>query len=95
METYIILIPVGFKNARKTCENLQDSRFNNATDLRNEIYRQLNINLNANLDDDDFEGDVEGIIATNLNDFMDGYNDQFLDGGGYFLGYVQVKKEQS
>ena len=82
METRIVLISVDYVNARKTCEQIQNEKFDSRDIARKRIEELLN------------EDEVGHISIFRLTDFMDEVNDQNLDNlTEYFISYIQINLE--
>jgi hypothetical protein len=82
METCIVLISVDYVNARKTCEQIQNEKFDSRDIARKRIKELLN------------EDEVGHISIFRLTDFMDEVNDQNLDNlTEYFISYIQINLE--
>jgi len=90
--TYIVLIPTGISNARKICEQYENSQFNQvgALNIKNSLTDTCKLlygdDFNTSIDD---EGIIHEIEVETLTDFMDRCNDQELNLDEYFIGYVQ------
>ena len=82
METCIVLISVDYDNARKTCEQIENEKFDSRDIARKRIKELLN------------EDEVGHISIFRLTDFMNEVNDQYLDNlTEYFMSYVQINLE--
>jgi hypothetical protein len=82
METCIVLISVDYDNARKTCEQIENEKFDSREKARIIIKELLN------------EDEVGHISIFRLTDFIDEVNDQNLDNlTEYFMSYVQINLE--
>ena len=84
MKTFILLIPVVYFDARKTCEHTQ-----------NEIYKDVQTalaDIHEKLERGGKDGKDENVLLYELSEFMDEVNNQELDNlTNYFMGYVQFK----
>ena len=82
METCVVLISVINSNARKTCEQIQNEKFDSRDIARKRIKELLN------------EDEVGHISIFRLTDFIDEVNDQNLDNlTEYFISYIQINLE--
>jgi hypothetical protein len=82
METCIVLISVDYDNARKTCEQIENEKFDSRENARRIIKELLN------------EDEVGHISIFRLTDFIDEVNDQNLDNlTEYFISYIQINLE--
>jgi hypothetical protein len=82
METCIVLISVDYDNARKTCEQIENEKFDSRDTARKRIKELLN------------EDEVGHISIFRLTDFIDEVNDQNLDNlTEYFISYIQINLE--
>jgi len=82
METCIVLISVDYDNARKTCEQIENEKFDSRDIARKRIKELLN------------EDEVGHISIFRLTDFIDEVNDQNLDNlTEYFISYIQINLE--
>lgn len=83
MTTSIILIPVVFSNARKTCNLIQNQKYKNTTELRDFLSKELILKE---------EDENEDVLIYDLNEFMEEVNDEQLDIlTSYFISYVQFE----
>ena len=79
METCIVLISVDYVIARKTCEQIENEKFDSRDIARKRIKELLN------------EDEVVHIYIFRLTDFMDEVNDQYLDNlTEYFISYIHI-----
>jgi hypothetical protein len=84
METCIVLISVRYHNARKTCEQIENEKFDSRDIAINTIKELLN------------EDEVGHIPILRLIEFMEEVNDQNLDNlTEYFISYVHINLELS
>ena len=82
METCIVLISVDYINARKTCEQIQNEKFDSRAIARERIKELVN------------ENEVGDISIFRLTDFMDEVNDQYIDNlTEYFISYIHINLE--
>jgi hypothetical protein len=81
METTIVVIPVGYSNARKVCNLIENQVFESYNDLRNVLNSELDVN-----EDDDNQPQF-----FSMSDFMEESNDQLFDFEGSFISYVNLK----
>ncbi len=87
MTTSIVLIPVSFDNARKVCNLIENQKYNNTTELRDFLKKEL---VRKKSEDEDEEAENEQPLIYDLTDFMEEVNDQNLDVmTNYFISYVQ------
>ena len=86
MKTYIVLIDVdGFDEARKLCENLENTKFNiggsvqaTAIDVLINVIQKLGITTELS----------KFIEVEPISDFMDRVNDEQFNDTQYFMSYV-------
>jgi hypothetical protein len=86
MKTYIVLIDVdGFNEARKLCENLENTKFNiggsvqaTAIDVLINVIQKLGITTELS----------KFIEVEPISDFMDRVNDEQFNDTQYFMSYV-------
>ncbi len=84
MKTYIVLIDVdGFHEARKLCENLENTKFNiggsvQAIDVLINVIQKLGITTELS----------KFIEVEPISDFMDRVNDEQFNDTQYFMSYV-------
>jgi dTDP-D-glucose 4,6-dehydratase len=86
MKTYIVLIDVdGFNEARKLCENLENTKFNiggsvqaTAIDVLMNVIQKLGITTELS----------KFIEVEPISDFMDRVNDEQFNDTQYFMSYV-------
>jgi len=84
MKTYIVLIDVdGFNEARKLCENLENTKFNiggsvQAIDVLINVIQKLGITTELS----------KFIEVEPISDFMDRVNDEQFNDTQYFMSYV-------
>ncbi len=89
MTTSIVLIPVAFDNARKVCDLIENQKYNNTTELRDFLKKEL-VRKKSEDEDEDEETENEQPLIYDLTDFMEEVNDQNLDVmTNYFISYVQ------
>ena len=81
METIIVAIPVGYGNARRVCNLIENQVFESYGSLGTYLDKELDIN----------EDDEEQPQFFSLNDFMEECNDQLFNFEGTFISYVTVK----
>jgi len=81
MSTQIVLISVEHDNARKVCEQIENTTY--------QSYHDLFKDLRAKVGSDD------GFFIFTISQFMDEVNDQILDNlSEYFMSYVKIDKLQ-
>lgn len=86
MRTIIVLIPVDYTESRKTCERIENQKFENLTVLSKEIEKEL-----GSIDADEQENTE--VLFYDISEFMDEVNDQNLDVlTDFFISYVQIEK---
>jgi hypothetical protein len=85
METCVVLISVKCYRARKTCEEIENQKF----DSRVGVVETINQKLNDNISLDD------KITILRLSDFMDEYNNQFINAHDYFMSYIHINLDLS
>jgi hypothetical protein len=79
MNTQIVLISVDHVNARKVCEQIENTTYPTLTALKDTLKEKL----------DDVN---EGVIVLTISQFMDEVNDQLLDNlSEYFISYVKIE----
>lgn len=79
MSTQIVLISVDHNNARKVCEQIQDTTYQSYHDLQKTLVDKL--------------GSNEGFLILTISQFMDEVNDQILDNlSEYFMSYVKIDR---
>lgn len=81
MKTVIVVIPLGYSNARKVCNLIENEVFETDSDLRNVLNSELEVN-----EDDDNQPQF-----FDLSDFMEECNDQLFNFEGSFISYVNLK----
>jgi hypothetical protein len=78
MNTQIVLISVAHVDARKVCEQIENTTYPTLTALKDTLKEKL----------DDVN---EGVMVLTISQFMDEVNDQLLDNlEGYFISYVKI-----
>ena len=78
MNTQIVLISVDHVDARKVCEQIENTTYPTLTALKDTLKEKL----------DDVN---EGVMVLTISQFMDEVNDQLLDNlEGYFISYVKI-----
>jgi hypothetical protein len=78
MNTQIVLISVDHDNARKVCEQIENTTYPTLTALKDTLKEKL----------DDVN---EGAMVLTISQFMDEVNDQLLDNlTEYFISYVKI-----
>ena len=76
--TQIVLISVDHNNARKVCEQIENTTYLTLTALKDTLKEKL----------DDVN---EGAMVLTISQFMDEVNDQLLDNlTEYFISYVKI-----
>ena len=95
IETYVLLIPVENVDARKICEVTQelpieweDDMLNCVNSITAKIRKRIQSEINS------LHITVDSFYVYSMNDFMESCNDDELDLGDYFIGYVQVHKTE-
>jgi len=84
MKTFIVLIPVVYFDARKTCEAIENQTYKDVPTLLNEVHEKLERGGK--------DGKDEDVLVYELSEFMDEVNNQELDVmTNYFIGYVHLK----
>jgi hypothetical protein len=84
MKTFILLIPVVYFDARKTCEHTQGETYKDVQTALADIHEKLERGGK--------DGEEEPVLVYELSEFMDEVNDQELDNlTNYFMGYVHIK----
>ena len=81
METIIVAIPVGYGNARRVCNLIENQVFESYGSLRTYLDKELDVN-----EDDDSQPQF-----FHISDFMEECNDQLFNFEGTFISYVTVK----
>lgn len=82
MKTQIILVSVDHNNARKICEQIENTTYPTLTALKDTLKEKL----------DDVN---EGVMVFTISEFMDEVNDQLLDNlSEYFISYVNIINNQ-
>jgi hypothetical protein len=77
MNTQIVLISVDHYNARKVCEQIENTTYPTLTALKDTLKEKLD--------------DVNGAMVLTISQFMDEVNDQLLDNlTEYFISYVKI-----
>ena len=81
METIIVAIPVGYGNARRVCNLIENQVFESYGSLGTYLDKELDVN-----EDDDSQPQF-----FHISDFMEECNDQLFNFEGTFISYVTVK----
>ena len=81
MKTIIVAIPVGYGNARRVCNLIENQVFESYGSLRTYLDKELILN-----EDDDNQPQF-----FHISDFMEECNDQLFNFEGTFISYVTVK----
>jgi hypothetical protein len=80
METCVVLISVKCYRARKTCEEIENQKFDSRVGVVETINQKLNDNISL----------YDKITILRLSDFMDEYNNQFINAHDYFMSYIHI-----
>ena len=78
MNTFIVVIPTEYSNARKLCETVENMKFDSLIKLRN--FLNENIELIEDKQPQFFS----------LSDFMDEVNDEYFNHESCFISYAQI-----
>ena len=81
METTIVAIPVGYGNARRVCNLIENQVFESYGSLGTYLDKELDINEDNDNQPQFFD----------LSDFMEDCNDQCFNIEGNFISYVTIK----
>jgi len=84
METCVVLISVKCYRARKTCEEIENQKFDSRVGVVETINQKLNDNFSL----------ADKIVILRLSDFMDVYNNQFT-ADDYFMSYIHINLDLS
>lgn len=84
-QTIMVAIPVAYDNARKVCEAVENTNFDD--------YKELRSHLDKELDVDYEDEETDKPVFFSLTDFMDECNDQYLNLENYFITYVKIIKK--
>lgn len=80
MSTQIVLISVDHNNARKVCEQIQDTTYQSYHDLLKDLRAKV--------------GSDDGFLIFTISQFMDEVNDQILDDlSEYFMSYAKIDRQ--
>ena len=85
MTQVLVLVTADYDNAKEVCEELNKQTFKNTRSVREEFDSLL-------VSDEEF-GDIEEVLIYNVEDFVDGVNNQELDVlANYFMSVINIEE---
>ena len=85
MAKVLVLVTAEYDNAKEVCEQLKDKTFKDTYSAREEF--------DSLLEHDEEFGDIEEVLIYNVEDFVDGVNNQELDVlANYFMSVVNIEE---
>ena len=87
MKTYIVLISVDDKDARKKCEEMENTILNDDHHDNPEMIRDSLASM--------YKIDIENIYIWSMTDFMDEFNNEYLNTLNWFMSYIHVQEPYS